>query len=63
MVKTYTIRQASKALGMSVRTVREWVWTGKLKASKYPGSNMWRIPESEIEKMMTGTETDNADKG
>lgn len=63
MVKTYTIRQASKALGMSVRTVREWVWTGKLKASKYPGSNMWRIPESEIEKMMTGTETDDADKG
>lgn len=63
MVKTYTIRQASKALGMSVRTVREWVWTGKLKASKYPGSNMWRIPESEIEKIMTGTETDNADKG
>ena len=63
MVKTYTIRQASKMLGMSVRTVREWVWTGKLKASKYPGSNMWRIPESEIEKMMIGTETDDADKG
>lgn len=63
MVKTYTIRQASKALGMSVRTVREWVWTGKLKASKYPGSNMWRISESEIKKIMTGTETDDADKG
>ena len=63
MVKIYTIRQASKMLGMSVRTVREWVWNGKLKAFKYTGSNMWRIPESEIKKMMTGTETDNADKG
>lgn len=51
MVKTYTIRQASGLLGMSVRTVREWVWRGKLKASKYPGSNMWRIPESEIARM------------
>lgn len=54
MVRTYTIRQASKALGMSVRTVREWVWTGKLKASKYPGSNMWRIPESEISRVTGG---------
>ena len=51
MTKTYTIRQTSKMLGMSVRTVREWVWRGKLKASKYPGSNMWRIPESEIARV------------
>lgn len=60
MYKVYTIRQASKMLGMSVRTVREWVWRGKIKASKYSGSNMWRIPESEIKKIMLATETDNA---
>lgn len=47
-MKNYTIRQASSMLGMSVRTVREWIRSGKMKAAKYPGSNIWRIPESEI---------------
>lgn len=61
MEKTYTIRQTSRILGMSVRTVREWVWQGKLRASKYPGSNMWRIPETEITRV-TGMEIKNADK-
>lgn len=61
MEKTYTIRQTSRILGMSVRTVREWIWTGRLKASKYPGSNMWRISETEITRI-TGMETKDADK-
>lgn len=61
MNKTYTIRQASKMLGMSVRTVREWVWRGKLKASKYPGSNMWRISKTEIERI-TGVEVNDANE-
>lgn len=55
---TYTIRQAAGILRMSVRTVREWIRNGKLKAYKYPGSNMWRIPVEEITRL-TGREMRN----
>ena len=50
-MKNYTIRQASSILGMSVRTTREWIRNGKIRAAKYPGSNIWRIPESEINRI------------
>lgn len=50
-MKNYTIRQTSSMLGMSVRTIREWIRKGKMKAAKYPGSNIWRIPESEISRI------------
>lgn len=53
-MKSYTIRQASSVLEMSVRTLREWVRNGKIKAVKYPGSNIWRIPESEITRVVGG---------
>lgn len=53
-MKSYTIRQASSVLEMSVRTLREWIRNGKIKAVKYPGSNIWRIPESEITRIVGG---------
>lgn len=33
--KGMTIREASKALGIKVRTVREWIRTGRLRAEKH----------------------------
>lgn len=48
MVKLYSIRECSELLGMTVRTVRQWIRDGKINAIKYKGSNMWRIPETEI---------------
>ena len=48
MDKRYSIRQASELLGIKVRTVREWIRLGKIKAEKYEVSNRWFISESEI---------------
>lgn len=51
MENYYNIRQASNLIGIKVRTVREWIRNGKLKAVKYDVSNRWFIPESEIRKV------------
>ena len=52
--KYYGIRQASNLLGIKVRTVREWIRNGKLKAVKYGVSNRWFIAESEIRRVQDG---------
>ena len=51
MEKRYNIKQASELLGIKVRTVREWIKLGKLKAEKYEVSNRWFIYESEIKRV------------
>lgn len=51
MEKHYNLREAAELLGIKVRTAREWVRTGKLKAKKYEGSKRWYVPESEIVRM------------
>lgn len=53
MERYYNIRQTSNLLGIKVRTAREWIRNGKLKAIKYGASNRWFIPEEEI-KRITG---------
>lgn len=50
-MRHYNIRQASELLGIKVRTVREWIRLGKLKAQKYPVSNRWFITEDEIKRL------------
>lgn len=59
MEKMYTIKQASEILGLKVRTVREYIHTGKLKAYKYAGGRTWHIKASDMAEMM---EKANADK-
>lgn len=49
--KNYSIKQAAQTLGITVRTVREWLKKGMIKAKKYEGCPMWFIPESEIERL------------
>ena len=49
--KNYSIKQTAKLLGIQVRTVREWLRKGMIKAKKYEGCPMWFIPESEIERL------------
>lgn len=51
MQKRYNIKQASELLGIKVRTVREWIKQGKLKAEKYNCSNRWFITEDEINRL------------
>jgi len=51
MEKNYSLKQVAEILGLKIRTVREWVKTGKLKASKYDVSNRWFVTESEIQRV------------
>ena len=51
MEKNYTLKQVADILGIKVRTVREWVKTGYLKAKKYDGKRMWFVTQSEIERI------------
>lgn len=51
MEKRYNLKQASDMLGIKVRTAREWVHKGKLRAHKYAVSNRWYVAESEIERL------------
>lgn len=51
MDKNYSLRQASELLGIKVRTVRDWIGKGKIKAEKYGCSNRWFVSESEIARI------------
>lgn len=46
----YNIKETAEILGIKVRTVREWIKTGKIRAEKndYRHSNQWFISEDEI---------------
>ena len=50
MERQFNTEQTAKLLGIKVRTVREWIKTGKLKASKHEGSRIYVVFESEIER-------------
>lgn len=52
--KNYNIVKTAELLGIKVRTVRQWIRDGKIKAVKYEVSNRWFIPESEIERLKNG---------
>lgn len=60
MEKHYNLRQASEILGVRVRTLRQWIRDGKLKATKYSCSTgvkaQWFISEEEMKRIT------NADK-
>lgn len=54
MEQYYNIRAAAQLLGMAVRTVRQWVKEGKIKAVQYRLRGKWYIPESEINRIRSG---------
>lgn len=56
METSYNIKETAEMLGIKVRTVREWIRNGKIKAFKYPNSRIWRIKESEIKRLINGEE-------
>lgn len=51
--KNYSIKEVAEVLGIKVRTVRDWLRRGIIKAKKYKNSPMWFIPESEIERIQS----------
>lgn len=54
MEKRYDLIQTSEFLGIKVRTVREWIRNGKLKATKLHGGRKWTVTESEIRRLQEG---------
>jgi len=48
--KTYTTGQAAKLIGVSFRTIKRWIDSGKISASKTP-SGRYVVKESEIERI------------
>lgn len=60
MEKMLNLRQTADILGVQLRTVREWVRSGRLVGVKMAGSNRWSVPEGEIIRVQK-RETKNAD--
>ena len=48
---SYSLREAAELLGIKVRTIREWIRTGKIQAEKENGGWYWRVPETEIRRL------------
>lgn len=54
--KGYNLQEVAMLLGMKVRTMRQWVHDGKLKANKIPGTKRWIVMESEVRRLQNGNE-------
>lgn len=51
--EVYTLEELSKILSVKVRTLREWIKVGKLKAFKYNGNGRyWYVTRAEIKRML-----------
>lgn len=50
---TLTVSQFARALGVTPKTVRRWLYDGKIRGSKPAGGqqDLWRIPRSELERL------------
>lgn len=57
--KMYTIKEASAVLGLKVRTVREYIRKGKIKACQYKDGRMWHIKESDLLAVLEGEDDGN----
>ena len=51
MEKGYNLHEVADLLGVKVRTVRQWVYDGRIKAAKIPGTSRWIVMESEIRRL------------
>jgi molybdopterin-binding protein len=51
MAKLYTPRDAAQVLGISYASLKQWIYSGKLKSVQTAGGHH-RIPESEIDRLL-----------
>ena len=56
MEKYYNLNETAEILGVKVRTLREWLKDGSLKAHKYEGKKKWYVPQSEVERLQSKME-------
>ncbi len=59
MEKGYNLIETANLLGIKVRTAREWVHNGKMRANKIEGSRRWIVMESEIKRLQGVKENEN----
>lgn len=50
-MKNYNIREAAIAIGVKVRTIRDWIANHKILAHKDENNWYWVISEDEIERV------------
>lgn len=51
MEKGYSLIETADLLGIKVRTARQWVYDGKIQATKIPNSRRWIVMESEVKRL------------
>lgn len=55
MEKNYNLKDVARILGITVRTARQWVHNGTIKAKKYTVAGVngrcWYVSESELERI------------
>ena len=56
MEKVYTLAEASEILNVKLRTLRDWVYKGKLGAIRYEGSRLTYISAKEIRRIQKNME-------
>jgi putative resolvase len=56
MGRLLKVREAALILNVDRRTIWKWIKEGKIKAVRLP-SGRYRIPESEVIRIITGAET------
>jgi len=48
----HTPREAAKLIGVSYPTLKQWIYKGKLKATKTAGGH-YRIPQTEVDRFLS----------
>lgn len=63
-LKFYTVKEVAEIMQVRIETVLRWIYSKTIKASKLPGSRVWRIREEDIESFMElgSNMTDNIDE-
>ena len=52
-----TTEQVAERLQLHIITVQRWLRNGRLNGTKLPGRAGWRIPESEVARLLAGAKS------
>lgn len=58
MEKGYNLNEVANLLGITYRTARQWIYDGKIKASKIPGTRRWLVMADEVKRLQGGNADD-----
>lgn len=60
MEKYYNLKETAEILGVTIRTLREWIKDGFMLAHKYPNKRMWFVSQSEINRLQCKVTEENS---